>query len=351
MLQLTRQPNLALVNSNQEHDATGIENIAPFRILSDEQLAAIFQRAIYHEVIASDAFQRLKDIQFLGAIDYVVRTGGSRSIHRHTRFQHSLRVAQLALQFAHLSKFNESEEKLLVIAALLHDIGHAPLSHSLEPTFKQRFELTHHSASEKIIQGIVPIGHHLGNALRAHKICPEKVLALINSKSVERSVEAFRCPVNIDTIEAICRSYTYLSKICVNAQPARIVLALVRKNEEDIKVLDDFWQLKDVVYNCLITSKMGIMADYICRKYMEENTNVWMGIYYHSETALRKKHPKLFDSLRELRISGNHRSLKEGVKISYQRRRFVIDKSVRIKTYEDMFGRYKQTRSSAVLEL
>ena len=348
MLALTPEPIVARLELNQQHDAVEVDSVAPFRNIQEEEIPVIFRRAIYQEVIASDAFQRLKDIHFLGAIDYVVPTGGWR--HRHTRFQHSLRVAQLALHFARLCNLNESEEKLLVVGALLHDIGHAPLSHSLEPTFKRKFELTHHSASEKIIRGEVPIGHLLAKTLRANNISPEDVLALIDGVSFERAVEAFRCVINIDTIEAISRSYTYIANRFTNAQPARIVSALVRKNAADIQILDDFWRLKDTVYNHLIGSKLGIVADYICQKYMEENSNMWMGVYFHSETTLRKKHPELFKRLRELKTNSSHPLLRHGTRIPYQRRHFLVDDSVTVKTYDDIHRRYKQTKSSEVME-
>jgi HD superfamily phosphohydrolase len=43
--------------------------------------------------------------------------------------------------------------------ALLHDIGHLPISHSLEPVFLSVFGIDHHHASEDIFFGRVAIGH------------------------------------------------------------------------------------------------------------------------------------------------------------------------------------------------
>ena len=53
---------------------------------------------LYRDVIDSSAFQRLRDIRFLGAIDYTFQPNQYQK--RHTRYEHSLGVAELALAYA-----------------------------------------------------------------------------------------------------------------------------------------------------------------------------------------------------------------------------------------------------------
>ena len=45
------------------------------------------------------------------------------------------------------------ERRLVTAAALLHDIGDAPLSHSLEPVFLKFFGMEHHTATRDIVTG------------------------------------------------------------------------------------------------------------------------------------------------------------------------------------------------------
>ncbi|HDD56548.1 MAG TPA: HD domain-containing protein, partial [Nitrososphaeria archaeon] len=52
---------------------------------------------------------------------------------RHTRFDHSLGCMYLAGEFAERLGFDEHRRKLLRLAGLLHDLGHTPYSHLLEP--------------------------------------------------------------------------------------------------------------------------------------------------------------------------------------------------------------------------
>src|SRR5216684_4057504 len=54
--------------------------------LTESEVAQIFCRDIYRQVINSSAFQRLKKIHFLGSLDYVIDPEGPRPNKRHTRY-------------------------------------------------------------------------------------------------------------------------------------------------------------------------------------------------------------------------------------------------------------------------
>ncbi|GHV80146.1 dGTP triphosphohydrolase [Spirochaetia bacterium] len=88
-------------------------------------------------VINSQSFQRLKNVKQLTAQHLYPSAN-------HTRFEHSLGVMKLAMSFFEQLKPDlekthggeiESLEKHLLFAALLHDVGHAPLSHLGEQFF------------------------------------------------------------------------------------------------------------------------------------------------------------------------------------------------------------------------
>jgi len=79
--------------------------------------------------IDSENFQRLRHIKQLGLTDWIFPGAV------HTRFNHSLGCCYIANQIA--TKLNLSTEKkqIVIIAALLHDIGHGPFSHLFESLF------------------------------------------------------------------------------------------------------------------------------------------------------------------------------------------------------------------------
>jgi HD superfamily phosphohydrolase len=82
--------------------------------------------------------QRLGRIGFLGAIDYIKKGSGRAPYRRrHNRLEHSIGVAKLAESYADLVGMQKQDRNEVVAAALLHDVGHGPLSHTLEPVLKR----------------------------------------------------------------------------------------------------------------------------------------------------------------------------------------------------------------------
>ncbi|HTH54712.1 MAG TPA: HD domain-containing protein [Cyclobacteriaceae bacterium] len=89
--------------------------------------------ALVFDLISHPYFQRLRFIKQLGVSDFVYPGAV------HTRFHHALGAMHLmtqALETLQKKKIKISKEELEAaqIAILLHDMGHGPLSHSLEET-------------------------------------------------------------------------------------------------------------------------------------------------------------------------------------------------------------------------
>ncbi len=78
--------------------------------------------------------QRLRFVRQLGLANFVYHGA------EHSRFAHSLGVAHIARRMAHRLHVDEHDRLLIVAAALLHDIGHAPFSHVLERVFSFHHE-------------------------------------------------------------------------------------------------------------------------------------------------------------------------------------------------------------------
>ena len=101
--------------------------------------SSILEEKMVMELIDSSPFQRLRRIKQLGPA-YLTFHGAESS-----RFTHSLGVFHLARRaINHLSQFDSSLKKykfILYGAALLHDLGHGPLSHTSEEIFKINHEM------------------------------------------------------------------------------------------------------------------------------------------------------------------------------------------------------------------
>ncbi|WP_211236947.1 HD domain-containing protein [Aneurinibacillus terranovensis] len=99
------------------------------------------------DLIGTKEFQRLRRIRQLGTC-YVTFHGAE-----HSRFNHSLGVYEvmrrIVKQFEGRIHFSPEEKLLCFSAALLHDIGHGPFSHS----FEKVFHTDHEEWTQRILLG------------------------------------------------------------------------------------------------------------------------------------------------------------------------------------------------------
>lgn len=105
---------------------------------------------ILYDLIEHPYFQRLRRIQQLGLTNYVYPGAN------HTRFQHALGALYLMEQAIAVLRskdmdITEEEAEAVMIAILLHDIGHGPFSHTLE-------------------NSIVPVSHEKMSLLFMHEL-------------------------------------------------------------------------------------------------------------------------------------------------------------------------------------
>jgi HD superfamily phosphohydrolase len=302
------------------------------------------------ELVETPAFQRLKLIRFLGAIDYLLvpAPNGVKGNIRHTRYQHSLGVARLALLYSVERALSFANGRVVCVAALLHDIGHAPLSHSLEPLFKEIFEIEHHRTTEDIVTGRVPLGREVYETLRRNHVDVDRVIAIIAGN--ETGYDGFFAgPINFDTIEGILRSQTYAKPNPNIPSPEAIMeAALRRSSERDRAAVDEFWTYKDQVYRYLINSRSGVLADFACQLFMRRHLNkITVNDYFLTETQMFRKLPGLQKLLTNPLFEAEvMRQLDES--ILYKIRRFFIDPNADFFQRNDV-RRYRQIKEDKVL--
>lgn len=91
--------------------------------------------------------QRLHGVHQLGLAHYVFPGAN------HTRLEHSLGTYHIASRMAEALQLEEGETRSVLAAALLHDIGHTPFSHTLEEVIHHRLEKDHMDISKDLILG------------------------------------------------------------------------------------------------------------------------------------------------------------------------------------------------------
>lgn len=254
------------------------------------------------ELVSTSAFKRLQNVRFLGGQDYLFVRNPNGTKPRYTRFQHSLGVLRLALFYADMQELDLASRRLVAATALLHDIGHAPLSHSLESIFREHFNIDHHLATEMIITGDSPFGLEIHSILQGYRISPDEVLSLLTGND-SRFCGFFSGPINFDTIEGILRSHRYANPAAITTSPESVVrAALQREYSADQETVDDFWYRKAQTYKILINSRSGVLADYACQAHMTSNLKkISRRDFFATEDQLFRKLPHL----RRLLISPN----------------------------------------------
>ncbi len=152
----------------------------------------------YLRLLDTPAFQRLRYVRQLG-LAHLVYPGAT-----HSRFEHALGAYHLAQETVRLLReaggegFRDLDGRIVVAAALLHDIGHYPFSHALE-----ELGVPHHEtvAGPLIAEGAV--AEILRSEFSAD--APERVLALVRAESREPLAGLISGSIDLDKIDYLKR--------------------------------------------------------------------------------------------------------------------------------------------------
>ena len=98
-------------------------------------------------LIGLPEFQRLWGIRQTG-FAHLVFPGAN-----HTRLEHSLGVYSVAHSMAEALGLSDLDREAVAIGGLLHDLGHGPFSHTLEPTMREVLGHGHETISREWIVG------------------------------------------------------------------------------------------------------------------------------------------------------------------------------------------------------
>ncbi len=122
-------------------------------------------------LIATNQMQRLRWIKQLGLAN-LVYPGAN-----HTRFEHSLGAYHLARVLADHLGLDEEEKLNVSAAALLHDIGHGPLSHATEAALSPYLRHEHESIIELLNKGM------LKDVMTEQGLRPREIQSIINGEN------------------------------------------------------------------------------------------------------------------------------------------------------------------------
>lgn len=168
------------------------------------------------DLIDTAEIQRLRGIRQLGLAN-VAFPGAN-----HSRFEHALGVAYLAEKISTKLNLSERDRNLLQSAAVLHDVGHAPYSHTMEHLMVDYLEMDHMEITGEIIQGKLSIGlggedwlkrlkvPRANKVLKKWRVPAKEVSQILVGKHKRRYLgELLHSEVDVDQMDYLLRDSHY----------------------------------------------------------------------------------------------------------------------------------------------
>jgi len=253
-----------------------------------------------------------------------------------------------------LRELDLRDRRVLVAAGLLHDIGHGPLSHTLEPIFRLKFGINHHRAGHEILVGNSPLGDEIAAIMRNFHVSLDEVIAMIEGEHDSPYAYLFSSPINLDTIEGITRTSLFSGINGANFHAERLVELLATSGQWPVRQIDAFWALKHRAYNLFIHTREGLLYDGLAQAYMSREIDHFAPRdFLKTEPQLRHKEPALFHLFAWARASRRrvHQRFTHRFKdlldyeIEAPVRSFSVKVDIELARPEDLWLRYTQTKT------
>ncbi len=267
-----------------------------YKIIHDTVHGTIKLIQPFLRLLETPELQRLNSIHQLG-LAYLVFPGAN-----HTRLEHSLGTYHVAARMANALNLDEDERSLVAAAALLHDIGHGPYSHTLEYLFSTRLGLTHTDLTRMIILGeeeILDDDHKqvlnhiprksISDILENHNIDPAKVIDLICTESREfDGMIKLTEDLPIHDNQQFFNTKKYLYQIIHSTIDADQIDYLLRDSHYTgvaygVLDIDRLIQTIEVFNNDLVINKHGLSA---VEGMLVARTLMYSSVYFHKTVRI-----------------------------------------------------------------
>ena len=161
------------------------------KVIRDPVHKDVFLTGLEMKIIDTPVFQRLRRIKQLGTTNLVYPSAN------HTRFEHSIGSAHIAGRIVNRLDVGDRGGALRV-SALLHDLGHGPLSHTSEELLKRHLKYSHEDATLKLIRKSV-----ISDILHENSIDPGLVVKILSKK--DRLSGLISGDVDVDRMDYLAR--------------------------------------------------------------------------------------------------------------------------------------------------
>lgn len=278
---------------------------------------------LFLDLIEAPEIQRLYNIKQLG-FAHLVFPGA-----HHSRLEHSLGSYYLAFQATELLNLDENEKEIIACAAMLHDIGHGPFSHTLEFILRDSLNIDHVDLTEKLILGEHAIierkeKEFIGSLsvfdiLNKHSMSQKKIINIIRGGTQKKQYmsQLLNSSVDVDQLDYLIRDAYYTGVAYGMIDIKRFLQTLIINNNQlavrkkGVGVVENILMARTLMYSAVYFHKTVRIAELMLSKAIElisdadpfeffKMTDVElinelkkMGSFQH-EIATRLKYRKLF---------------------------------------------------------
>jgi HD superfamily phosphohydrolase len=237
-------------------------------------------------IMDTEPFRRLAKMTQVGLVSLVYPAA------RHTRFEHSLGVYRLALLFlkrlAHIPHFtsiiSQHDAELLIVTALLHDIGHWPFCHLIEDIQIEGLPRHEVLAAEILRHGDV------AELLRNDwNIEPESIIRLLSgdnsgNDSVTRLLSSILSgPIDIDKMDYLFRDSLHagvpygrnfdqarlVGSLCVNESGNGMAITEKGKTAAELMIFARYIMFSEVYWHHAVRSAASMFQRLFSEHYRE----------------------------------------------------------------------------------
>ena len=253
-----------------------------YKIVQDPIHGSIKFSGIFLDLLECPELQRLHNIKQLGFADKVFPGAN------HTRLEHSLGAYRMASLAGEILSLDERERELVECAALLHDIGHGPFSHTLESILRSWFGVDHVDITEQILLGEEEIFEEgerqfidfpsVVEILDRYKIDRKEIIALIRGDLKDDRkylAQLLNSPIDVDQLDYLLRDGYYTGVAYGTVDVNRFFqtltvydnhLAIERKG---VNVVESILMARGLMYSSVYFHKTVRIAELMLSKAIE----------------------------------------------------------------------------------
>jgi len=252
-----------------------------YKIVRDPIHGNIKITGFFIDLLESPEIQRLYDVKQLG-FAHLVFPGA-----HHTRLEHSLGAYKIASQISEMLDLNKREKDVISCAALLHDVGHGPFSHTLESILVEKFNVDHVDLTEKLILGEYDIfedgeksiigSRGINDILIENDMDKGEIVDIIRGKTHKKPYmsQILNSTIDADQLDYLIRDAYYTGVAYGMIDIDRLLQTLVIFNNnlaverKGVSVLENILMARGLMYSSVYFHKTVRIAELMLSKAIE----------------------------------------------------------------------------------